>query len=143
MNKSFRKHCDKCSVRFTKNTPQLFCDLCDTLKHFRCQYLSKTDAQSLVTSSRSWTCRECILNALPVNAHNQSQSRANKNSPAQFKVQCHSCNGWSYSPANVKLCSWCNNNVHAKCHRLTLGCLKCCENMIPGYHVTSMYILRF
>ena len=32
---------------------------------------------------------------------------------------------------NVKICLWCEGQVHAKCLKGELGCLTCFENMYP------------
>ena len=66
--------------------------------------------------------------------------RKNKKSTTidtKFKVQCSCCGGWSQSPRNVKTCTWCDGQVHSKCLKNQLGCLKCCNELIPGYNTTS------
>ncbi|KAL5253023.1 hypothetical protein ACHWQZ_G015697 [Mnemiopsis leidyi] len=54
-----------------------------------------------------------------------------------FKSQCSSCLGWSYSQKNSINCTLCERPVHKKCLKGELGCLKCCISTIPGYLVTS------
>ncbi len=121
--------CDTCSVRIPNHIPKPVCSLCNKRKHIRCQQLSKKDAQHIIQSQQSWICRDCMYSILPINAVNGSVPK--------FKVQCSSCTGWSYSENTVTVCNFCENNVHKKCHNEYLGCIKCCESIIPGYNVTS------
>ena len=37
----------------------------------------------------------------------------------------------------MKTCTWCDGQVHNKCFKNELGCLKCCNELIPGYNSTS------
>ncbi len=131
--------CTKCNTRIPKNTPILICSQCDEIKHPKCMKLSKTDAQHLIDSHYPWTCCECIADVLPINA-----CLISKKPPVigpKFKVQCSSCAGWSYSPGNVKTCNWCDGHVHVNCLINELGCIKCCEAMIPGYYVNPYQLL--
>ena len=66
-----RVTCEKCDVRIPKNHPKLFCSSCFTLKHYRCQKLSKAEAQHIVDNPsyrKIWTCHDCLKNMLPVDA---------------------------------------------------------------------------
>ena len=49
-------------------------------------------------------------------------------------VKCMACNGHCYSQRNVRVCTWCEEQVHVKCLKGDLGCISCCEKNIPGYH---------
>ena len=124
--------CETCRVRVPANRPKLLCDICNKIKHFRCQKLTKSDAELIINSRTPWSCQECVSSILPVNA-----VKNNNNNSVEFKVQCTSCMGWCYSQNNARTCGWCENTVHSKCFRNDLGCLKCCENLIPGYYTTS------
>ena len=132
--------CEKCNVRLPKNRPKLVCSICQQVRHYRCQNLSKNDAQFIVDNSGyQWSCRECISDILPINACSIGKRRkpdlsSNLN---KFKVKCASCDGHSYTPKNVKICHWCEQQDHAKCCNNNLGCNTCCENMIPGFHAYS------
>ena len=52
------------------------------------------------------------------------------------------CNGHCYAMGIVILrgmlgyveCRWCEGKIHVKCWKEDLGCISCCEQMIPGYH---------
>ena len=131
-------NCQNCAVRLSKNSPQLFCDICGNLKHAKCENLSKLEASSIANSRFSWTCHECITDILPINAHAAmtTNAKVTTNQVPRFHVKCHCCNGNSYSPRNVVQCSWCDNFVHLKCHKSDLGCISCCENLIPAYNTT-------
>ena len=123
--------CPKCRKRVPKNRPKLNCTICDQIKHPSCQGLSKNDAEYIINTRLSWTCIDCITEILPINACKKQKGSI----PLAFKVQCSSCNGYCYSSTNVRVCNHCNGSVHLKCYKNELGCTKCCESIIPGYHV--------
>ena len=119
-----RKKCDKCHVKIPKTNPKLYCTVCNDTKHLACHKLTKTDAYDILNLKIPWTCSDCILQILPINAC--SVRKRDKNIVIQkFKVQCSACYGFSYSPKNVKICEFCEKQVHAKCWNNSLGCLKC------------------
>ena len=127
--------CDKCDVRLPKNRPKLICSFCKIIKHYRCQRLSRAEAQSIVDdSSYQWTCAECFAWMLPVNACAAKTSR-NVEQGERFKQKCFCCSGYSYSQKNVSTCPWCNEISHKKCLNGSLGCNNCCDRMIPGFRV--------
>ncbi len=124
------KYCSKCTVRIPKHRPRLVCCICNTIKHLRCQSLSKNDALSIINLNTDWICKECVSEILPINACADNKRNT-------YKVRCHSCNGFSHSQNSTRVCCYCNFTVHEKCHNKSLGCIKCCVSMIPGYHATS------
>ena len=66
--------------------------------------------------------------------------RAPKNSHSKvnvFKVQCSVCNGFCYSPKNIRTCNWCAREEHFECHNQSLCCKTCCEKIIPGFNVST------
>ena len=87
-----------------------------------------------------WTCKECIFEILPVNACSKARSRRNKSIP-KFKVKCSACNGYSYSITKIRTCDYCMEKVHLKCWNNSLGCNKCCENLIPGFYAYSYELI--
>ena len=123
--------CPKCSKRIPKNRPKLYCTICEEIKHFSCQGLSKNDAEYIITARISWTCTDCISDILPIDACKKPRGTDS----TKFKVKCNCCNGYSYSSTSIRVCSKCDGTVHLKCFKNELGCIKCCENLIPGYHV--------
>ena len=130
------QRCNKCNTRIPKARSLLICSHCDEIKHLKCMKISKSEAKIIVDSGSAWICYDCISSALPVNACNSAKpARKGPVIGPKFKVQCTCCNGWIYSPANLKTCHWCESRVHTKCHSGLLGCRNCCENMIPGYYV--------
>ena len=141
VNKPFiRELCDTCSIKIPKAQPKLYCTQCTKLKHLACQNLTKADAKHIIQLNVSWTCKECILQILPVNACSMPK-REKKITTKKFKVKCSSCNGFSYSPKNVRTCEWCDQQVHVKCWNHSLGCNKCCEETLPGFHAYSYELL--
>ena len=69
------------------------------------------------------------------------QSHQVKKGIARFKARCFSCNGYLYSIRNVRTCDYCMKQVHLKCFNNDLGCTKCCESMIPGFHAYSYELI--
>ena len=140
-NKPFqRQKCDKCFIKIPKANPKIYCSECNKLKHLACQNLTKSDANYIIHLNIPWTCKECILQILPVNACSV-RKRSKNSSATKFKVQCSACNGFSYSSKNLRVCEFCEQQVHAKCWNHSLGCTKCCEDIIPGFHVYTYELL--
>ena len=136
--------CDQCDVRISKYAPKLICFLCNQYKHPKCQNLSKNEALQITNLPElQWTCQQCTSSILPINACSPSPSnrrtctinRTNQIASMK-KVRCASCSGWLHSLTAMKLCSFCNLHVHEKCHKDSLGCVTCCESIIPGFYVT-------
>ena len=135
-----RQKCDTCNIKLPKTQPQLFCTQCNKLKHLACQKLTKADAKNIISLKVPWTCKECIFETLPVNACSMPK-RDKKSTIKKFKVQCSACNGFSYTPSNIRTCCHCEQQVHVKCWNQSLGCHTCCENLIPGYHSYAYELL--
>ena len=89
-----------------------------------------------------WTCHDCLTSILPLDAcdidisHDHATPKTNK-----LKIMCHSCQGWSYIRKNVTECSVCEKTVHTKCDRGELGCVRCCEDIIPGYRTSCIDLM--
>ena len=127
--------CEDCNKRICKNRPKLYCNLCEKIKHFSCQGLTRTEAEHILSINLNWTCKNCILNILPIN-YCRATHTGQQSGPA-FKIRCGSCDGYCYSLKNVRTCTWCEARVHLKCHNSDLGCTSCCQKMIPGFYSTT------
>ena len=137
-----RVRCEKCDQKFPKNQPKLRCTVCIKFKHLRCQNLTKADANYILYLNLDWTCNDCLSSILPINGGSApKKSKSLKIIGPKFKVQCMSCNGFSYTPRNVRTCEYCENQVHVKCWNHELGCTSCCEKMIPGFHAYTYEIV--
>ena len=137
-----REKCEKCDHKIPKKQPKLRCSICAKFKHLKCQKLTKADAKHLIYLNVEWTCYECMTSILPVHGGSApKKTKTSKTVGPKFKVQCSSCNGYSYTPKNVRICEYCENQVHVKCWNHDLGCTSCCENMIPGFHAYTYEIL--
>ena len=86
-------------------------------------------------------CRDCIFDILPVGACSRAKIKKSDGA-STFKASCYSCGGLSYSPKNIQVCPWCENTCHAKCVNNSLGCNKCCEDIIPGFYVHVHQLLK-
>ena len=135
-----RIKCDKCHVKIPKMQPKLRCTICDSIKHLACQKLTKSDANDIIRLKLNWTCMECISDILPINACIPAKTVKSER-PTIFKVKCSACNGFCYSVKNLRTCDYCNSQVHVKCWRNGLGCIKCCENIIPGFYAYSYELI--
>ena len=109
----------------------------------KCQKLSRKEADQIISSGDLWICYKCIRSILPINACENSKIRNRANlenyseKSKKFKLQCTACLGYCYHETSVRTCSICHKKVHKKCHKENLGCIACCESLIPGYHVSS------
>ena len=136
--------CDKCSVRISRTRQNLVCDICKRVKHYKCCNLSKNDVNEILrTQENRWTCYECISDVLPMGIAETSDNSVSWTpiTDLNFKQRCSACDGMSYRRENVEICTWCNDWCHKKCLKSSLGCLKCCDNMIPGYKCYAFELL--
>ena len=143
-----REVCEKCEVRIPKSHPKLTCTLCYTPKHFRCQNLSKTEAKHIIdspTHRKNWTCQDCLKDILPIGACSisKNRSRSHQSTPRKQHIICGSCNKKTYAIDKMLTCPWCSLLCHKKCIKGNLGCNKCCEDIIPGFHVYNYELMGF
>ena len=125
-----RVRCEECSEKIPKFQPILVCDICNCIKHLKCQKLTKSQAIYIKQLNIKWTCYQCLSQILPLEATFSYSTPK----PTKIKIKCTSCNGYSYTQKNICVCHWCNGNVHVKCWNGDLGCNSCCEKTIPGFH---------
>ena len=137
-----RPKCNQCKNKLPKNDPELFCDICCELKHLRCEKLTKSDVKNLNRSRNYWTCYSCLSSILPIECSEgpELQPILEKSANA-FKQKCGSCNGYSYTPRTVDICWICDEKVHIKCLRGTLGCVSCLKNVYPGFECHGYELL--
>ena len=135
-----KKACSTCNSKLIKHRPNLYCSYCNTVKHFRCQGLSKTEAQFILESTvNEWICRDCIVDILPVGA---CVSRRNKaQTTPKFKAKCQCCSRMSYNQKNISTCLWCDKLCCKKCNNKSLGCNNCCEDMMPGFRANCCELI--
>ena len=136
-----RMKCETCQIKIPKAQPKLRCSFCNKIKHLSCQKLTKADAKHILALKIDWTCKECILNILPINACSANRKDKNKTPIEKFKIKCSVCSGFSYTPRNVRKCTYCDQLVHVKCWNHELGCTSCCEDMFPGFYSYTYEIL--
>lgn len=122
-------HCEKCKIRVPTNRPVLVCSICQENKHYKCNNLSKNEAQEIITAGHMglWTCRDCFESLFPT-----SNSGPESNNEYNVAV-CSACNNLC-SPTRYSLCDWCDKPCHDKCIKNVLGCVACCNDIIPGYN---------
>ena len=117
--------CEKCNVRIPKNRPQLKCNICNTIKHFKCNGLTKNEAFEIIKNQPLWSCSDCISNILPLNLAQEIKNKPEK---------CEACSKNIGPSMVVAKCPWCNVRCHKKCINGDLGCNLCCNNIFPGFN---------
>ena len=69
-------HCSTCKVKVPKHRPILTCTICKQLRHHKCSFLTKTEAQQIITGVngyyRYWSCHECISSVQVVTVNQES-----------------------------------------------------------------------
>ena len=138
---ALNKTCTKCNVKLIKHRPNLYCEICSTVKHHVCQGLSKNEARYILENTvNGWICRDCIVDILPVNACTSTRPFKTPSTPS-FRAKCQCCNGMSYNQKNIKTCPWCDKICCKKYINFSLGCNICCEQMIPGFRVNCYELI--
>ena len=140
MNTTNRHMCNTCDTRIPKNRPLLVCTLCQLPKHYKCNNLSRKEAENIVanrTENSSWVCQSCYDDIFP--GLTEPTVDVNNNNITNITTTlCTVCNKQcSERSRNCTTCSWCELPCHKKCHKASLGCLNCCVTMIPGYYYES------
>ena len=135
--------CEKCNVRVPKHRPFLFCTACKQLKHYKCNYLTRSEALAIMTSecSLDWACYDCRLEILPLECAVSPSSTQHTPSAVinNSRPPCSACTKQiSKTPVS---CSWCDNLCHKKCVKNSLGCTNCCNSIIPGYNYTTFELI--
>ena len=143
----FRKSkCGKCDKSISKIQAQITCWLCESLFHAKCQGLTKTDTLRLINIKcyKFWCCNTCTSEILPLeNLNNFEQIRTRKridNSSQLLETnilkKCHTCN--KIMGKIFKKCDLCDNLSHVRCNRGNMGCLKCLNDIYPGFHLPTV-----
>ncbi len=60
--------CETCKIRLPKNRPLLICTLCQKFQHYKCNNLSRKDAESIMTNPTEtclWVCQSCYTENFP------------------------------------------------------------------------------
>ena len=137
--------CVQCDVRIPKYRRQLICHLCDLPQHFKCNNLSKNEALKIINNTNhlsNWICQSCLRAALPVNAIKSNKSRSATNTTIN-KISCSCCKKYSNCPKKLSVCRWCDLPCHIKkCQYGQLGCINCCENIIPGFRCSNRELMN-
>ena len=136
-----KKTCTTCNSKLLRHRPNLYCNYCNTVKHYLCQGLSKTEAQYILENTvHDWICRDCIVDILPVGACASTRTIKVPTTP-RFKAKCQCCSGMSYNQKNIETCPWCDKLCCKKCSNNSLGCNNCCEQMMPGFRANCYELI--
>ena len=135
--------CNTCDTRIPKNRPLLRCSICCEIKHYKCNRLSKNDALHIISSGYgvNWICLECTYDIFRIdildNFKVPTPSFTSTNHTHAIEItKCAACSQ-NCNPKKCGTCSWCNETCHIKCIKGNLGCVNCCEFLIPGYYCYS------
>ena len=120
---TIKVRCEKCDVRIPKNRPMLKCSICNSIKHFKCNGLTKNEAFEIIKNDTDWSCKDCIFSILPVNLVLDVRQTLENCSVCEKKISSNSI---------VFKCTWCEGRCHKSCVKGQLGCVRCSENIIPG-----------
>lgn len=136
--------CDNCNVRVPPNRPVLVCCICLEVKHYKCNNLSKTEATDLISSGNLgyWTCRDCVTTLFPANIDalsNNTNCTTTNNTTINHMIYCTACTN-PCSPSSHSICNWCDKPCHYKCMKGVLGCISCCNIIIPGFNYESYHL---
>ena len=93
----------------------LRCSVCDSIKHYKCNGLTKNEAFEIIENQPHWTCSECTFDILPVNLVLDIKNKLES---------CDVCYKKISSSSVVSKCFWCNNRCHKTCINGSLGCFK-------------------
>lgn len=131
-------HCNTCNIRIPPNRPILFCSVCKQNKHYKCNNLSKRRAAEILANNTRWACNSCSHSNSPdsVIEHNYSLNSPHTAAAVLCTVCLNTC-----PSSDQQDCCWCNKPCHTKCLRNSLGCLSCCNAMIPGYNYETHQII--
>ena len=86
-------------------------------------------------SNRHLSYKSILFNQITTEFINIINTNGEVSNSQKIKIKCTACPGWCYSKSNLRTCAWCEGPVHKKCFQETLGCIRCCESIIPGYNV--------
>ena len=127
--------CEICKIRIPANRPVLYCSSCKLPKHYKCNKLSKVQAYQIIENHvNDWKCIECVK---PIDQTQSSSLVCPEQEPHGSTLNiCSGCSN-PCSPFDYQTCDWCNGSCHPKCYRNNLGCITCCNDMIPGYNYES------
>ncbi len=130
------KHkCETCNIRVPKNRPLLVCTLCQKFKHYKCNNLSRKEAEGILanpTELCAWTCQKCYNEIFPgFNSDDVTPVTDRQYNSITCSVCDKQCSNKSQ---NCTSCDWCDSPCHKHCIKGALGCLNCCAVMILGYH---------
>ena len=132
-----KKICNICSNRLLSYKSYIKCSLCEQYSHGRCNSLSKTDSEIILTNSSlcaDWICHACKVEVFPNISDNIEITTTNTHivdNPCTSNIisMCYSCTlplGKRFS-----FCEYCSNNVHLRCNLSHFGCKKCRSDMFP------------
>ena len=70
-----RPRCEACNIKIPKRKPHIVCDLCNSVKHLRCQKLTKSDASYINSLQLGWSCYQCIKEILPIDCTEKPKNK--------------------------------------------------------------------
>ena len=123
-----RRNCALCDRRILNYRRPLNCNICHHEFHYKCQQLSKRDADNILDSENQnfWSCHKCTADIFPLINDNSALA-----APIIENNSCHCCQrilGKRYNKSHT-----CDKLVHKRCFVGDLGCKNCARETFPGY----------
>ena len=128
--------CSICTHKIIKHKPSLFCNVCDTISHYVCNKLTKSDAIYIIKNSQNWTCISCNTKLFPIGLLPQQEAKSTLHNTSKPKIKCASCT--KLLGPQQSTCLWCSKPCHTRCIKGSLGCTACASEIIPGYYYSNI-----
>ena len=87
-----RRNCYQCDGRIINYRPPLNCTICHHEFHYKCQQLSKRDAENILNCENQnfWTCYSCTADIFPLINENITTSTTPTIENSE-NINCHFC----------------------------------------------------
>ena len=130
---SQRRCCNLCAGRLINYRRALKCNDCHHEFHYKCQNLSKTDAEILLNSEYQnyWTCLDCTNDIFPFMKDDIAIPTKINIIDKTKSTKCHCCQ--RILDKKYSKCNTCDNLVHSRCYAGHMGCKNCARETFPGF----------
>ena len=133
--------CDACTKKIVKHKPSLICNICNNISHYQCNKLTKSDATYIIETSHNWTCIKCTANLFPLGLFSDSgqTTTSTRCLTTELHKNCSACT--KRLGPHFNICSWCEKPCHMRCTKGQLGCIRCANEIIPGFNYSNVALM--
>ena len=141
--------CSTCSKKIAKHKPSLFCDIRNTVSHYQCNYLTRSEALYIIENNQQWTCHKCVTYLFPIKLLDDNskphklENQKNRDVDISVTHKCSSCSKRIMKPNTLDICDWCESPCHIKCKAGQLGCKKCASDIFPGFFCSNVELMGY